>query len=245
MKILVIGANSDISIELCKIFAYEKAEFYLFGRNKVNLESVKNELSIIGAKNIEIKNFDFLDYTTLTEEIDRAWSTSKGFDYVIVAYGILLQSKDFLNSSEHISKTIRTNTESPMIALTKIAENIMNQDFFSRLLVFGSVAGDRGRYSNYLYGASKASIHSFVEGLRARISKKNGSILLIKPGIVRTKMTANSSSPEFLISKPSIIAKKIYKYRKKNRSIYVPGYWRYILLVIRLIPSFIFLKLKI
>ena len=108
------------------------------------------------------------------------------------------------------------------------------------------MAGDRGRQSNYLYGAAKASVTSFCEGLRARLFKRGVHVLTIKPGFVDTPMTQGLPLPGLLVSSPEKIARCIARgINRGSNSIYTPFYWSMIMLIIRMIPTFIFKRLSL
>ena len=111
--------------------------------------------------------------------------------------------------------------------------------------IIGSVAGDRGRRSNYVYGSAKAALTAFLSGLRARLSSTKVKILTVKPGIVNTKMIIGSNSPRLLTADPHKVGKDIYKaYVKGKEVIYTPKYWKYIMMVVKLLPEFIFKRTK-
>jgi short-subunit dehydrogenase len=146
----------------------------------------------------------------------------------------------------------RTNGESTIAVLTVLAQHLEKQrscvdvaKAVSVLAVIGSVAGDRGRYSNYLYGAAKAAVDTFASGLRARLFHAGVHVLTIKPGFVATAMTAGLELPKKLVVTPETVAKLIERAVAKKKNVaYVPGFWRLIMLIIQHVPESVFKRMK-
>ena len=144
-----------------------------------------------------------------------------------------------------IKKTIDTNYTAYVSLL-----NIISKDFKKRnkgcIIGISSVAGDRGRASNYIYGSSKSAFSAYLSGLRNKMYSYNVNVITIKPGFIDTKMTKNLNFNKLLTSTPDIVAKDVFKAWKKRKNIlYTPWYWKYIFIVIRLIPEKIFQKLNL
>ena len=122
----------------------------------------------------------------------------------------------------------------------------MEKDRSGTIAVISSVAGDRGRPSNYLYGTAKAAVNTFCEGLRARLHHAGVHVTTIKPGFVATPMTQGLNLPKLLVATPERVAKDIVKaIDSRKNTIYTPHFWRWVMLIIKSIPSFLFKKLKI
>ena len=162
-----------------------------------------------------------------------------------MAHGTLPDQKE---CEEKVEKTVfefGINALST-IALCLKAAKIFEEQKSGLLAVITSVAGDRGRQSNYIYGSAKGAVNIFLQGLRNRLTKYGVSVVTVKPGFVDTPMTAHLPK-NLLFSKPEVIAKGIVKAINKNKSkeIYLPGYWRIIMLIIKYIPGKIFNKLSL
>jgi len=163
---------------------------------------------------------------------------------VLIAYGVLGDQKaceqDFV-VTEHL---LRTNFLSVVSLLTLLDR--FERQRYGCIAVITSVAGDRGRQSNYVYGTAKGAISVFLQGLRNRLHSANVCVLNIKPGFVDTPMTAGIARKGFLWAQPETIAQGIYQAIEKRKStVYLPGFWRLIMLVLRHIPESIFKRLKL
>jgi short-subunit dehydrogenase len=133
-----------------------------------------------------------------------------------------------------------------IISLLTLVANRMEEQQSGTIAVISSVAGDRGRQSNYLYGTAKAAVTTFCEGLRARLFKKGVHVLTIKPGFVDTPMTKDLSLPKLLVASPEKVAAIICKsIQRKIDTCYVPSFWWLIMLIIKNIPEFIFKRMKL
>jgi short-subunit dehydrogenase len=142
-------------------------------------------------------------------------------------------------------REFRLNAESVLVCLAGLAQRFQAQGA-GVIAVIGSVAGDRGRASNYLYGAAKAAIHAFASGLRAQLYRQGVHVVTIKPGFVATQMTAHLHLPERLTAHPDAVAARIVAAVDRRRAVvYVPGFWRLIMLVVRMLPETIFMRLKL
>lgn len=245
-NILILGATSTLAAKTAELYAAKGASFSLVARNTEKLDTMKKHLTVLGAKSIQCIDFDFVNIDNIEPMLQNTWEQSGSFDLVIVAHGTLTEQNLAQQDLNYFSQEFRLNAESVLVAMTVIA-NKLEQQKHGSLAVFGSVAGDRGRPSNYAYGCTKAAIEAFAEGMRARLYKAGVHLLLIKPGIIRTNMTAGLDDlPERLVSEPIVVANDIVKaLDKKKNIIYTPGYWGLIMLIIKCIPHFMFKKLNL
>src|ERR1700674_3613619 len=190
MKILMIGATSAIAHETAKRFAKDGAELFLVGRSSEKLEAVQNDLKVRGAKRVESYALDISQLDRHQEMIQSAIETLDGLDMVLIAHGTL---GDQRLSQESVTKTLEeftTNCTSVISLLTLLA-NYFEPRKRGCIAVISSVAGDRGRQSNYVYGAAKGAVTVFLQGLRGRLAKSGLAVVTIKPGFVDTPMTAS------------------------------------------------------
>jgi len=239
MNILIIGACSKIAEEFGKLYADKDNSLFLVARDIDKLNSVKTNLEVIGVKEVKTLISDFSKTSKLKELISEL--SIKNFDIILIAHGTLPDEQKAKDNFSYFLKSIKVNFISTSEILNKLKTKVSPK---GTIAVITSVAGDRGRASNYVYGASKAALSTYISGLRSELSGKV-NILDIKPGFVDTPMTADIDK-NFLFAKPEKIAQGIKKAidKNKNSSIYLPFYWQFIMLIIKLIPNFIFKKLK-
>lgn len=244
-KILIVGATSAMAIECARIWAAEQAELFLVGRNKIKLKQVADDLSVLGACKTHIFNMDLNEINSLPTMVDACYSELEKVDILLVAHGTLPDQKACEEDYELALREYSTNCLSVISVLALIA-NKMEKAQHGTIAVISSVAGDRGRSSNYLYGSAKAAVTTFCEGLRVRLFKSGVHVLTIKPGFVRTPMTEGMPLPEMLVSSPKKIARIILKgIEKKRDSIYAPFFWSWIMLIIKNIPNAIFKRMSL
>jgi len=244
LKILVIGATSAIAQETLKPFAAEGAALFLVARNAEKLAMVKDDLLVRGAKQVETRTQDANALDQHPALLQDAINTLDGLDVLLMAHGTLPDQKTAQTSVETTLQEIQTNFISAVSLLTLVA-NHMEAQRRGAIAVISSVAGDRGRGSNYIYGAAMAGKTAFLAGLRNRLAKSGVSVLTVKPGFVDTPMTAEVPK-NALFADPADVGAAIYAAMKAGKNeIYVPWFWRYIMLIIKSVPEFIFKRLSL
>jgi decaprenylphospho-beta-D-erythro-pentofuranosid-2-ulose 2-reductase len=243
-KVLIIGATSAIAQEVSKCFAKDSAWLFLVGRNQEKLTVIAEDLRVRGAGKVESLSLD-LDVLGLHGElVPTATKALGGLDVALIAHGTLPHQKDCEQNVETTLKEFTTNCISTVSLLTHLA-NYFEERRGGCIAVITSVAGDRGRQSNYIYGAAKGTISIFLQGMRNRLSKVGVKVLTIKPGFVDTPMTAGLPK-NALFADPSVVGKRIFKAILSGEDIvYAPWFWRWIMLVIKVIPESIFKKLQL
>lgn len=243
-NIVIIGASSAIAQETAKIFAERKARLFLVARNAEKLNSMVKDLQVRGAESVESATFEASDYKqheTLSAHIQQKMGS---VDLVLLAQGDLPDQAQGQNDFSVLLNSTSVNFLSLCSFLTFFA-NFMEKQGHGTLAAISSVAGDRGRKSNYIYSSAKAGLDAFLSGLRARLLKAGVHVLNIKPGFVDTPMTAHIHPKGALWAKPEIIARGIVCAVEKNKStVYLPFFWRFIMLIIRNLPSFIFNRMN-
>ena len=242
-KIMIIGAASAIAKESAMLFARDGAELYLVDINQGRLEATQNDILARYQTKIKWDVLNVLDFERHEPVFKRAVEALNGLDAVLIAHGTLANQEETQKSVEKIIREYNINCVS-VITMASIAANYFEQKKEGMIAVISSVAGDRGRMSNYIYGAAKGGVTTFLQGLRNRLAHSGVSVLTIKPGMVDTPMTAHlPKSP--LFAKPKDIGKIIYKaMNAKKDVVYAPSYWRCIMWVVVHLPEFIFKKLK-
>ncbi len=243
-KILVFGATSAIAHEAMKLFASDNCEFYLVARDPTKLTIVADDLRARGGVIVGTESYDFCEHNQLTASMTNATDALKSIDLVFVAHGQLPDQRTMEQDAAALSQSININyTSNAVICMAAISQ--LEQQGHGKLAVISSVAGDRGRKSNYAYGATKSGLSTMLEGLSGRTANSNINIINIKPGMIDTPMTS-SMSKGALWASPAAIAPAIYKAIQSSKSVvYVPGYWRFIMLIIKLMPAKILYKLPI
>lgn len=243
-RILVLGATSGIAEATCRIWAAEGHSLFLVGRNPEKLAMVAADLRTRGAASVDTATANLDDTAKHPELLAHAINSLTGLDVAYLTHGILGDQPAAEQDFTHAAQILHTNLIAPVSLLTWLA-NFCVQRRSGVLAVISSVAGDRGRKSNYLYGASKAGLSAFLGGLRNRIDREGVTVLNIKPGPVKTAMTTGmKGSAKFAdVDKVArIIATAI---DKRRDTLYVPFQWQPIMFVIRHIPERIFKKLNL
>jgi decaprenylphospho-beta-D-erythro-pentofuranosid-2-ulose 2-reductase len=244
-RILIIGATSSIALEYARLWAIQSATFFLVGRNIEKLEDTARDLIVRGSSEVYKFQMDVNNIENHKIMLDESSRLLGGIDIVLISHGTLPNQKDCEINTELLLSEFSTNAVSTIGLLTIIANYLENQGFGS-IGVITSIAGDRGRVSNYVYGSSKAAVSVFCDGLRIRLFKAGVSLTDIRPGYVDTPMTQNLHLPSILVSKPKVIAKQINKGIQNGKAVlYTPSYWAYIMAIIRFIPRIIFRHMKL
>ena len=238
-KILVIGATSAIAEATARIWAQRGDELFLVARNEERLNLVTKDLKVRGAPKVHEYCMDANDFDQHSSMLDKAFGVLGAIDILLIAHGTLSKQKECEQSVDLTIQEIKTNAISAISLLTHLANRFEKQGT-GTIAVISSVAGDRGRASNYAYGSAKAMVTAFTSGLRQRLYKSGVSVVTIKPGFVDTPMTAEFKKG-LLWVKPEKVAKGVVvACDKKNGEVYVPGFWQGIMLIIRFIPEVVF-----
>ena len=244
-RVLIIGATSAIATACARLWAKDGAEFFLVGRNTEKLEQVSNDLKAHGATAVSSYSLDATDIAAHSVMMENCLTTLKQIDIALIAHGTLPDQKACENDVNLALQELSNNAIS-VIALLTLLGNQLEIQRHGSLAVISSVAGDRGRPSNYLYGTAKAAVSTFCEGLRARLFKVGVSVTTIKPGFVQTPMTKGLNLPPLLIAQPEKVALSIVKaVQNKTNTLYTPTFWALIMLIIKHLPNFIFKRINL
>jgi decaprenylphospho-beta-D-erythro-pentofuranosid-2-ulose 2-reductase len=243
-KILIIGATSAIAEATARIWAQNGEHLFLMARNAEKLDAVAANLRVIGAAKVETYIADINDFNTHIPLLDAAEQALQGLDTILIAHGLLSDQAACQQSVEQTLHEINTNGLSTIALLTHAA-NRFEARRNGVIAIISSPAGDRGKQSNYIYGAAKALVTTFASGLRQRLAKAGVAVITIKPGFVDTPMTAHFKKGS-LWATPEAVAKDIVRAcDKRNSVIYTPWFWFWIMLIIKHIPEKIFVKLSL
>lgn len=240
--VLIIGAKSDIGRAVARAYAREGYDLYLASRNAGDNQDFAKDIQVRFDRQAECIELDILDYGTHRSCYESLHAKPIG---VVSVVGYLGSQDSAQSDFSETKKIIDTNYTGIVSFLNVVANNFESRG--SGFIVgITSVAGDRGRKCNYIYGSSKAALSAYLSGLRNRLSTANVQVLTVKPGLVNTKMTAGIELPGALTVQPDDVAKAIIKAQKRNRNvIYVHWIWRWITSVIKSIPEFVFKKTSI
>lgn len=240
--ILIIGAKSDIAKAVARKYAKEGYQLYLMARDSASLAEFSSDLRIRFEVKVECLDLDILDYNSHRTCYDSL--TKKPFG-VITAVGYLGEQEKAEKDFEESVQIINTNFTGLVSFL-----NVVANDFEKRKSGFicgiSSVAGDRGRKGNFIYGSAKAALTTYLSGLRNRLYESGVHVMTVKPGFVATKMTEGLELPKKLTATPQQIANDIYKAQQKRKNVvYSIWLWRWIMLIVRNIPEWQFKKMNI
>lgn len=244
--IVVVGATSAIAHECLRIWAQTgPCYFSLLGRDAGRIQRVADDLKARSSESrVSILEVDFLNPQSIQESIDTL-SQDRRIDIALIAHGSLPEQKDCQDNLQICVDELSINAVSPALFAEAIVAKMAEVNYGSLTLI-GSVAGDRGRKSNYTYGSAKALVDKYAQGLQHRFAKTQIHISLIKPGPTKTPMTSHLVENGTNLAKAEDIASMIVRaIRKKKQVVYAPRKWRVIMFIIRCLPSSIFNKLDI
>lgn len=242
-RILVVGATSAIAQATARLWAERGAHLFLAARDPARLEAVAADLRVRGAAHVATGTFDALDLHACESLVDRVELAMGPLDVVLVAHGSLGDHAESVARFDAAHRELTTNFLS-VVALLTPAANRMEQRRAGVLCVLGSVAGDRGRQSNYVYGTAKAGVATFLQGLRNRLHPAGVAVVTVKPGFVDTPMTAHLRKG-FLFASPEKVGRGIVRAVDRRRDVvYLPWFWRPILFVLRHVPEAVFKRLR-
>ncbi|WP_415407835.1 SDR family oxidoreductase [Sulfurovum sp. CS9] len=240
--ILIIGAKSDIAKATAREYIKHGYDLYLAARDVNELEEFAKDVITRTQKTVKLVEIDILNYDSHQAFYDNLEEKPLG---VISAVGYLGVQEKAQSDFSEAKKIIDTNFTG-VVSLF----NIIADDFEKRrsgfIVAISSVAGDRGRKSNYIYGSAKAALATYLSGLRNRLYDAQVQVLTVKPGFVATKMTEGMDLPEKLTAQPEEVAEDIYRAQQKDKNvIYTKWIWRYVMMVIKMIPEWKFKKMSI
>lgn len=243
-NILIIGATSAIAQACARRWAEKNASLYLIGRQQEKLNAIAADLIVRGAKSVYVGLMDVNDFSQHPDALCQASKTLGGISVALIAHGDLgnqqVSERDFTQTL----KDINTNAISVISILTWLA-NEMEAKHHGVIAVISSVAGDRGRQSNYIYGSAKGAVTIFLQGLRNRLFHAGVHVLTIKPGFVDTPMTAHLKKGILWVTADKVARDILKAIKTKRNVIYSPFFWRFIMLAIIHVPEMLFKKLKL
>lgn len=243
-RVLILGATSAIAHEVSRLYASGGAALALAARDPVKLAANAADLRARGASRVVEIAFDAADFDRHGPAVAEAWTALGGLDVALVAYGTLPDQERAAADADAAVEAFTLNATSVVSVLTHLAARFEAQGS-GTIGVVSSVAGDRGRPSNYVYGAAKGAVSLFAQGLRARLSNRGVRVVTIKPGFVDTPMTADvDKNPLFASSEA--VGRRIHRALGGSANVvYAPGFWRPVMLAVRAIPERVFKRMNI
>lgn len=242
--VLVVGATSAIASALARELAAAGYNMHLASRDTEELKRLSADLGLRYGVEVGYTDFDIEDVDSHERLLDRAIETLGNFVGVVLAAGMLVDSQQMQNEETMAAKVLAVNFTAPALLLSRCARALESRGH-GFIVGLGSVAGDRGRQSNYTYGAAKGGLALYLQGLRNRLAPSGIHVLTVKPGFVDTAMTYGLPGL-FLVAMPQAVASDIMRgIRKRRNTLYTPWFWWLIMFVIKAIPEGLFKRMKL
>lgn len=245
-KIVIVGATSAIAEHCARIWVKENpSEIVLIGRNQEKLTRVASDLKVRSPDTVITGvETDFIDPKQIEILVNQVFRTGK-VDIALVAHGSLPDQETCQSDLSLCREALEVNAISPVLFAEAFATNMQKVNH-GILAVIGSVAGDRGRKSNYIYGAAKGLVTRYVQGLQHRLASTNVKVVLVKPGPTDTPMTAHLKQSGAKLAAVDRVARGVvYGIENGQRVIYVPKIWSIIMMIIRHLPHFVFKRMDV
>lgn len=241
-SVLILGATSDMGFATAKKFASQQYNIQLAGRNLQALAPLQSDIQIRYGVTCTVYPFDAMAFDSHAAFYN---SLPEKPEIVVCVVGYMNDNEKVAASQEETLRTLHTNYTGPVNILNIIAADFALQKK-GTIVGISSVAGLRGRQSNYIYGSAKAGFTAYLSGLRNKLFHDGVHVVTVLPGFVNTKMTADLNLPKLLTAQPEYVANVIYTAVKKKKNIvYVKWFWRWIMCIIVNVPEFIFKKKKL
>ena len=242
MILTIIGATSDVGREVARSFAKRGFDLYLVARQSGRLEPLQKDISIKSNVKVTVHELDLLDFDKYDSVLKPLAEKS---EVVLFIAGYDVEQEKAEANVNIVMQVMDVNYKAGVLSLN-IFKTIFQRKGEGTIIGVSSVAGERGRAKNYIYGSAKAGFTAYLSGLRNQLAKENVHVVSVLPGFMDTKMTAHLDLPKPLTALPEVAGEQIYKaFHKQKNVVYVLPIWRWIMLIIRNIPEFIFKKLSI
>jgi len=242
-NIVIIGATSGISQAVAKQMLADDVCMHLVARDEDKLNIVASDYKSRGCGNVICYQLDFNEFTQHAAVVQDIVDKAGVIDTLFICYGLMYLQSD---CEVDVTKTLEqvASNYTSVISLLVLFSQAMQKQNAGTIAVVSSVAGDRGRKSNYIYGSAKAGLTTFLEGLRYQLYAQGIHVLTIKPGFVDSPMTAHLKKGALWVSTEVVAGYIVKAMNKKKSVIYVPPFWFLIMTIIKIIPAFIFRKLN-
>lgn len=242
-SLLVLGGGSEIGLATARtLVAARTRSVTLAAREPERLEAAAQELKAAGAEQVDLIAFDATDYSSHEAFADKVFSNGNDVDAVLLAFGVLGSQDELERDAGASRRLLETNFVGAVSVAIPIVERLRRQGH-GTLVVLSSVAGERPRRANFIYGASKSGLDAFAQGLRDSLTGTGVDVVVVRPGFVRTKMTEGMEAAPFATT-PEVVAEAIAAaLRSRPHTVWVPSQLRYVMAVLRHLPRPIFRRL--
>jgi decaprenylphospho-beta-D-erythro-pentofuranosid-2-ulose 2-reductase len=237
--VVILGARSTIAMAIAHEFAKNGHPVHLIART--SHEPDAEDMRIRFGVDVHYHELDLADSERFLDLI-------KGIPALGIVVSVLGRQEDETRTYtdvDYVQEIVAGNYSIPILT-AELSASVLEEKGGGTFIGISSVAGDRGRQGNYLYGSAKAGYTAYLSGLRNKLGKTNTHVVTVRPGIIRTPLTSKQDFPPALMGEASTVAKDVYvAMQKKKNNIYTPWFWRWIMLVIRSVPEFVFKKLNL
>jgi len=244
-SVLVLGGTSEIGLAIARALVAERARTVtLAGRDPEALGAAADGLRAAGASSVDVLRFDAADRSRHGETIDAAFDAHGDVDVVVLAFGLLGEQEELIAAPEAAADLVEVNFTGAVSALLAAAQRLRRQGH-GTIVVLSSVAGERARRKNFVYGASKAGLDAFAQGLGDELAADGIDVLVVRPGMVRTKMTAHMDDAPFTTTPEKVAADVVAAIRRRDHTIWSPRILRLVMAVLRHLPRPLFRRLDL
>jgi hypothetical protein len=243
-RIMVVGATSAIAQVAIQQWATQGARLFLVARDTAKLDAVVKDARVRGGSVKALTVKDFAKDGVAAEIAAAGWAAFDGLDGVLIAHGVLPAQSQIQDDEAAVVDTLRVNGESVCRLLALLGARFAAQRY-GWIAAISSVAADRGRAKIYVYGAAKAMVSHYLAGLRQRLAPTGVRVIDIRPGPVDTPMTQGKELMPFMVDAQQVGEGVVKACARANGVVYLPWFWRFIMLVLAHVPERIWLKMKI
>jgi short-subunit dehydrogenase len=243
--VLIVGATSGIGRAVAREFARAGYDLVLAGRDEEELGAESSDLALRFGVRVATERFDGAEFDAHAGMFESAVNRFGGLDAVIVCHGSMVPQAEAARDLNHARAVIDANFTSAVSVLNRAADYFEGRGRGGTIVAVTSVAGDRGRQSNYIYGAAKAGLQTYLEGLRHRLFRSGVRVVDVRPGFVDTGMTWGLPGV-FLAASPEKVGRAVYRAARRGRAVvYAPWFWRWIMALVRCLPRFLFHRTRL
>jgi decaprenylphospho-beta-D-erythro-pentofuranosid-2-ulose 2-reductase len=243
-SILVLGGGSDIALATCRRLAPRARTIVLAARKPETLEAATAELRAAGAGTVDAIAFDATDYASHESFVDDAFDRYGDFDVVLLAFGVLGDQPQAERDGRAAREIVESNFLGAVSVSVPVARRLRDQGH-GTIVVLSSVAGERARRSNFVYGSSKAGLDAFFQGLGDALVGSGAGVLIVRPGFVHTKMTAGMKAAPLATTPDKVADAIVDGLRRGNEIVWVPGTLRWVMAALRHLPRAVFRRLPL
>jgi decaprenylphospho-beta-D-erythro-pentofuranosid-2-ulose 2-reductase len=244
-SVLVLGGTSDLGVATVrKLVAQRAAQVVLAVRKPETCDAIAAELGTSGASEVHAVPFDAIDFASHEAFVRDTFDRFGDFDLVLVAFGVLGDQARAEQDASAALEIVQTNYSGAVSVSVPLATRLREQGH-GTLVLFSSVAGERVRRSNFVYGSSKAGIDGYYQGLAASLSGSGVHVMIVRPGFVKTKMTAGLAAAPLSVTAEAVADATVRGIARSSAVVWVPGTLRFVMMVLRHLPRAVFQRLPV